>query len=662
VSRPGLLRELAPTAIAVALVCLPHWVPAFLGAVSLTLYLPGRGFLCCLAAAPPRRTLARFTLCCGLSLAITPLALRLAGLIVPFRPPMILTVLALLSALPCLALRRFSARREPLAGPPVPPAALALVLLTLALLVPTLAVGEVHGAGETRIKGWDLNNHLAIAEAVVYRGLPPTNPFLSSASPLYYHVFFHILMGAILALAGASLPPYFLIAFLSLALAGLCLLTVACVLAILTGRPRVALMAIPFLCLAGGYDLFPVLVKAVRAGETGSIVDLIARRWNVDAWVSHQKFFIPDFFTQFYWAPHAVAGVIVLLLALLFLGKEETGWGGIAAAGICLASMAGFNGYIAMGGALTVALLRGAGMLGFVSKSMRYRRASLGRSALAGSAALLLGAPVLSLYIGERGDVDKFRALHGGALLPLQIFLEFGPALILGAWGLGLIWRHPDKRKGTLAFLFMAAAGFPLICLVASTGENNDLAMRISMLVWIGLACFGGVALDAVWDRPALRRGAMAILLPGVLGVLWFALGASIHKPLLPEDEVAAGRWVRRHLPAGALIQGSPLRNSPDLVYLSGHPEILSDSWAATLFYASPTDYVRNLDVLREIFSSDDPPLACSRLHALKVAALVVGPQESADFPKFSQRVPWPCCVEAFHAGGYRVLRILPSP
>ncbi|MCI0408776.1 MAG: hypothetical protein L0191_09465, partial [Acidobacteria bacterium] len=487
----------------------------------------------------------------------------------------------------------------------VPPAVLLLVLLTVILLIPTLAVGPVPGGGETRIKGWDLNNHLAIAEAVNYRGLPPTNPFLSSASPLYYHVFFHILLGAIQALAGRGAPSYFLIATLAVALAALFLATLYCVIAILTGRPRLALLSLPFVSLVGGYNLVPVLFKAFRAGELGSIADLVSRRWNVDAWVSHQKFFIPDFMTQFYWAPHAVAGAIVFLLALLFLGKEETGWGGIAAAGICLASMAGFNGYIAMGGAATVALLRGAGMLGFISPGMRYRRASLTRSALAGSTALLLGSPVLSLYFGESGDVDKFRSLQGGVWLPIQVLLEFGPALILGAAGMALAWRHRERRKGTLAFLLMGAAGLPLICLVASTGENNDLAMRISMLVWICLACFGGLALDAIWDRMALRRTAMAILLPGLLGVLWFMIGATVGKPVLPGDEVAAGRWVRSHLPPGALVQGSPLRSNPDLVYLSGHPEILSDTWAARLFYSSPADFDRNLSELKETFATD---------------------------------------------------------
>ncbi|MCI0657112.1 MAG: hypothetical protein L0170_08580 [Acidobacteria bacterium] len=657
---PGAARDFLLPGVAVALALVPHWIPAVLGAAALTLFLPGRAFLSCLRSAPAPRTFARFTLSCGLSLAITPLALRLAGLALPFRRPMILGVLTLLAVLPLFGRHLIRQDRTFSAGGSIPPAVLVLLILTVALLIPTLAVGPAPGGGETRIKGWDLNNHLAIAEAVAYRGLPPTNPFLSSASPLYYHAFFHILLGAIQALAGWGAPSYFLIATLAVALAALCLATLYCVIAVLTGKPRLALLSLPFVSLVGGYNLIPVLFKAVRAGELGSLADLVSRRWNVDAWVSHQKFFIPDFMTQFYWAPHAVAGAIALLLALLFLGKEETGWGGIAAAGICLASMAGFNGYIAMGGAATVALLRSAGMLGFISPGMRYRRTSLTRSALAGSTALLLGAPVLSLYFGERGDVDKFRLLHGGAWLPIQVFLEFGPALILGGAGMGLAWRHRERRKGTLAFLLMGAAGLPLICVVASTGENNDLAMRNSMLVWICLACFGGLALDAIWDRKAPRRAAMAILLPGLLGVLWFVIGAAVGKPVLPGDEVAAGRWVRSHLPPGTLIQGSPLRGNPDLVYLSGHPEVLSDTWAARLFYSSPADFDRNLADLRETFTTDDPAIACARLRGMDIAALVAGPPEAAQFPLLARPIPWPCLSLEFEQGSYRVLRLRP--
>ncbi|MCI0658293.1 MAG: hypothetical protein L0170_14675, partial [Acidobacteria bacterium] len=72
---PGAARDFLLPGLAAALALVPHWIPALLGASALALFLPGRAFLNCLSSAPASRTLARFTLSCGLSLAITPLAL-----------------------------------------------------------------------------------------------------------------------------------------------------------------------------------------------------------------------------------------------------------------------------------------------------------------------------------------------------------------------------------------------------------------------------------------------------------------------------------------------------------------------------------------------------------------------------------------------------------
>jgi len=211
-----------------------------------------------------------------------------------------------------------------------------------------------------------------------------------------------------------------------------------------------------------------------------------------------------------------------------------------------------------------------------------------------------------------------------------------------------------------LPFALLGTAGLPLIFSVASTAENNDLAMRVSMLVWVCLAAFGGLALDVAWERPLARAASAIVLLPGLLGVLWFVAGASLHKPVLPADEVAAGTWARRHLPSGALIQGSPLRSNPDLVYLTGHPAMLSDSWAARLFYSVPEEFSRNLAALEEIFRTEDSQVACPKLASLGIAALVVGPPEESDFPLLSRELPWTCLSPAFRRGTYRILLVQP--
>jgi len=53
-------------------------------------------------------------------------------------------------------------------------------------------------------------------------------------------------------------------------------------------------------------------------------------------------------------------------------------------AGACLASMAGYNGYVALGGALTIALLRGMDLARFAVSRSASDGSVLLRSALAG--------------------------------------------------------------------------------------------------------------------------------------------------------------------------------------------------------------------------------------------------------------------------------------
>jgi hypothetical protein len=315
---------------------------------------------------------------------------------------------------------------------------------------------------------------------------------------------------------------------------------------------------------------------------------------------------------------------------------------------------------VALGGAATLVLLRGI-------DALRGRDALL-RSVLVAGVAILLSLPVLDLYVGQRGDIDKFRWVRPTPLLPLQIIVEFGPALVLGLVGLTLSRRQEIRKDGLVPFLLMDVVSLPLLCLVASTGENNDLAMRMSMFLWIGLAVLSGVALNRLFPAfpiPAdatrtARIASLAALALGFLSVAWFAVGAAVAKPTLPADEVAIGRWVRTHVAPGRLVQGSPLRNNPELVYLSGHPAVLSDTWAGGLFYADPNDFALRMASLREAFSNPDPTLACPILRSLGVAALVVGPPEARDFPLLLHPVPWACLAQVYQVGGYRVYRLLP--
>jgi uncharacterized membrane protein len=191
----------------------------------------------------------------------------------------------------------------------------------------------------------------------------------------------------------------------------------------------------------------------------------------------------------------------------------------------------------------------------------------------------------------------------------------------------------------------------------------------MSMFLWIGLAVFSGLFLRRLFPPHAVstpetrwaRAASMAALGLGALSVAWFAIGASVAKPSLPFDEVAAGRWIRSQVPPGELVQASPLRDNPDLVYLSGHPAVLSDTWAARLFYAEPEEFDRRMAALSEAFSTADPAAACASLRSMQVAVVVVGPPEERDFPRLARPDLWPCLSPAYQRESYKVYRLNPQ-
>jgi hypothetical protein len=665
-------RALPGLALLLAALILSRLPGSAAGAVAgsiLALFLPGYGLMLCLRTSVRLGRLLDVLDCVAGSLAVSPLALRLVGVVFPFDRPHVVGLLVGVSAA-LLALG--AARSRSAAALPVrrtAPSVVAMVGLTLLLLAPTLAIGPTTEGGETRVKGWDLNNHLAMAESIAARGLPPTNPFLATEAPFYYHTFFHVLLGAILVVAGPAAHSYLLISLLTLLAAGAFLSTFHRVVSDMVGDERVALFSLPLVSLVGGFDLIPMAGRALLLEDgLASPLTFFLRHWNVDGWVSNRGMLVPSLFASFYWVPHAVAALVVLLLALLYLRRSDADPWAMAPAAVCLASMAGYNGYVALGGAAIVVLDRGIDLARRFESGLRAVRGAFLRGALTGGLAILLSLPVLHLYLGQNRDLAKFRWASPGPLVPLQVLLEFGPALLLGVAGVVFVLRRKENTSGVLPFFLMVAVSLPLICLVASTGENNDLAMRVSLLLWIGLAVFGGIALARLFPAPpapartnrTARYAVFLALTLGGLSVAWFAAGASVAKPAFGPDEIVTGRWVRTHVAWGGRVQGSPLRDNPDLVYLTGHGAVLSDTWAARLFYSSPEDFSRRMASLREAFSSEDARVACSSLRSLQVEAVVVGPREERDFPILARRDPMPCLAEAFRRGTYRVYRLLP--
>lgn len=663
------LRGLALLAGALVLALLPGDVTGTAAGLLLGLLLPGYALVLCFRAPPRPGSLTDLLFCVAVSLAITPLSLRLGGLVFPFDRLHVIGVLGGIT-LGLLLVGRFAVRPAavPAAGK-TSPAVTAILIATLLLLIPTLRIGPTADGGETRVKGWDLNNHLAMAESIAASGLPPHNPFLSTDAPFYYHTFFHILVGAVLVIAGSGAHSYLIISVVTLLLSLVFLAAFHRGVSEMTGDGRVALLALPLVSLVGGFDLSPMIARLLlERGGTGSVTSFFLRHWNVDGWVSNQGMLVPSMFAGFYWVPHAVAALVVFLVALSCLRRTGSGPAAPVVAGACLASMAGYNGYVALAGGATLVVLGVLDLVRFVSSRSREGRDILLQSVLAGGLAILLGLPVLRLYLGSAGATAKFRWADLSPLIPVQMILEFGPALFLGLAGLVAAWRVEKVRDGLIPFFVMGGVSLPAVCLVASTGENNDLAMRMSMFLWIALAVCGGLFLarlfpahgDPTRETRWARGASLAALGLGALSVAWFALGASMAKPSLPPDEVAAGRWIRSQVRPGGLVQASPLRDNPDLVYLGGHPAVLSDTWAARLFYSDPEVYARRMAALLEAFRTDDSTAACAGLRRLHVEAVVVGPPEVQDFPRLARPELWPCLSEAWRRDTCTVYRLSP--
>ena len=152
--RAGTLpRDLGLLAAALLLATVPSAASGAVAGLALTLFFPGYALLGCLRTPTRPTSLADLLHCGAASLAVTPLALRLAGLFVPFRR---WSVLGLLVALPAFFFL-LGALRPHAAGSSgwrkTPPAFFGILALTALLLIPTLTISPTPEGGETRIKG-----------------------------------------------------------------------------------------------------------------------------------------------------------------------------------------------------------------------------------------------------------------------------------------------------------------------------------------------------------------------------------------------------------------------------------------------------------------------------------------------------------------------------
>lgn len=369
---------------------------------------------------------------------------------------------------------------------------------------------------------------IAIVDAIVRQGLPPTNPVFAEAggsAPFAYYYLWHFSaaqLGLLFGVSGweADAAQTLFTAFAALALVmGLAVR--------LGGRPAAAYFVLAL--------VFTGSLRAVFGGFAGDSA--------LPPFLSSYRG-LSGLFYQAAWAPQHVAGASCVLLSLLLIVRisERVSMSGAMLLGIVAAAGAQSSTWV--GGVTFAILAPSAGVL--LLLRMERGRAAFAAAAVAAAAlAILFAFPMLRAQLAET-------AMRGGATFVLRPYpvlgtlfpegprrlldlpaywlvllpIEFPAVLSIGLAGaVALLRRRSDGLDRPLAGVLALAglASFSVAWLLASAvGENNDLGWRAVLPGLMILAAFGAAAL-AQWLQAgrrvplALAGVAWLLALPGAL-------------------------------------------------------------------------------------------------------------------------------------------------
>lgn len=571
------------------------WIGLFCGVVLLA-YAPGRIALRLLRLDAGLDAAARLALSVALSLALAPFFLNLCWHATNQAPWLAAAVFVLLAAATLVAARTDARLRQARSGDPANAAPMATFTL-FATRRTALLFAILAGFAAAAIAGpyWpdapfgaplpslihDYIKHHAVLLSLEQRPLPLGGPFFAAAAdaPTYYYHFFYLIPATLrawspeLCIAGAFA--------LAAALAGVSTCAMFYLLARrLWGGDAPALLTLALAAVSGGLDIVPVL-----AGGKLLIT--------LDAWADGLVRVHP-LLTQMTWSPQNVSGLHGLLVAAWLLSVRGWGRAWLMAGPILLANLIGSSVWIAFAAAPAVGLL--------ALRRLRTRTAPplrlLGAGLASGAAALVLAAPsllgywIMSQRLGKGLTVAWPHAEHAwlGRLVapgvfanlldaPWFLLLEFGPLLILPVLAARTAWARLASDEGGRLLLISGGLALASFFCLRSHFTYNDFGQKIIMVAMAAAAlAAGAAAATAPAGRPPGRVVARRFIVAGVLGLgllqgVYQASLAVLRRyfpsegplaPLVHEDTRRARqergllRYLRRELPADAVVQGDP--------------------------------------------------------------------------------------------------------
>jgi hypothetical protein len=485
---------------------------------------------------------------------------------------------------------------------------------------------------------WSLVNARLPLESIFYAGEPGT--------PYYYYEQFYLIPATFRIMGGPGVS-----IAMAFGLASAIGVVVFMMLVFLIARHVLeangpALLAVACVSVIGGWDVVPTTIRFLVSHAPVVVLD----SWCPVAWRIH------NLLNNYFWCPqHVAAASVLLLCAYLFQQSPRAIWW-LVIAPLAAASVFGTSVYQAMiffpaGGVFALIEL---------SRARRTPGQGAGRFALASVVIAVAGLAIMWPRIGEYREMasrfpggltlrwDRFELAFVGRLVapgplanlldaPWMAMIDFG----LGGLGCVLIarpaWRRMWTDPGSRLLVLTGGLGVAAMWVVRSDVNAYDYGFRLASIpAMVVTAIAAGFLLVPVMVRPwALRWRRVILVLGIVLGApvgLYEAPGLALRTLVesKPEaGEAGALRFIRKHLPADAVIQADPSRvRLPQLI---DRPMGVVGPEDPHVTVLCPRNRPRMLAAARQVeaaFKASDDREAHDLLAQLGARYVLVGPVE----------------------------------
>jgi len=259
---------------------------------------------------------------------------------------------------------------------------------------------------------------------------------------------------------------------------------------------------------------------------------------------------------------------------------------------------------------------------------------------------------------------------------PAYMLLEYGPLLILGMWGLYLLYKNRESSDHwTYPFIFLFVIGIAFMLMIKSPTEMHFGLLKATRIVPVCLIAFSAYCLLKKWnEKPRFRWIAVLLLLLAVPSFFVDAhLASDVNNPstYVKIEDLEAAKWIRNNLPKDAVVQAYTNYPGPSefpftpLYYYSFIPVFAERETAFGEWKFSSQEHAQSGDVgtrfhqINTLFSTRDMEVAMKIIQKYNISYLYLGSVEKNLFGKgISKFMDSSCFETVFSKGNVHIVRV----